>query len=85
MDFHDTYKHWSGEFIYRRMSKFYDADKSVGSHSLFWRTQGPMAGTGKPHGHWITNKFGDDNPYHKDEFYWYGEEVSEGNWHLRNK
>jgi hypothetical protein len=85
MDYVDTHKHWSGDFIYRRMSRYVKADKAIGIESFFWSSEGPIAGIGKPHGHWITDKWGDSTPYHKDEFYWYGEEISEGDWYLRNK
>jgi hypothetical protein len=45
---------------------------------------GPMKGEGKrrPHGMWTV--LGKDLSLEK-KFYWYGEEVSEGEWHLRNK
>ncbi|HZZ28448.1 MAG TPA: hypothetical protein VFE46_10645 [Pirellulales bacterium] len=84
-DYADTYKHWSGDFIYRRTSHFHKGDSTFLNESYFWSSEGPMAGTGKPHGHWITEKLGDNTPYHKDEFYWYGEEISEGQWYMRNK
>lgn len=42
-----------------------------------------MAGTGKPHGIWDELWF---EPLRMDKkFYWYGEVVTEGEWHLRNK
>jgi hypothetical protein len=64
------------------------------------RATGGFTETGKQHGHWHSSVIGDDNPaylrigyeedgipgwYHKDVWYWYGEEITEGEWHLRNK
>lgn len=55
----------------------------------FWsedgtRSEGPMTSTHKPHGYWETVHIG-DSIIELDRWYWYGDEVSEGEWNLRNK
>ncbi len=85
--FADTYKRWSDQFVYRKFS-VYDSPKAaqqarfVGLGEV--SAKGPMAGTGKPHGSWEYTQW---KPKWQVEtkFYWYGEEVSEGEWHLRNR
>lgn len=71
----DTYKRWGDEFAYRRIT-FKDGGFC----------HGPMKGEGHPkqHGKWtcLGKWFRDGLEY---TFYWYGEEVSEGEWNLRNK
>jgi len=44
--------------------------------------RGPMSGSGKPHGEW-TDWFPGERVQHK--WYWYGEEITEGEWHIRKK
>ena len=72
----DTYHRWSGRIVHRWVLL---PDGS----SLGTSLNGPMRGEGKPkpHGKWIRlGRGGLDYT-----FYWYGDEVSEGEWHLRNK
>ena len=79
--FNDTYKTWGGQHVYRSIFDYSKDDAS----GVRWRsTSGGMAGTGKPHGKWVTVYY---NPEFKitTQFYWYGEEISEGEWHLRNR
>lgn len=68
----DTYHRFSGQLVNRWV--FFKDGRS--SH-------GPMAGEGKskPHGKWTSLTNGEI----EYTFYWYGERVSEGEWHLRNK
>jgi len=48
--------------------------------------EGGYSESGRPHGKWETVTFlrGADTTV-KDEWFWYGEEISEGEWHLRNR
>ena len=48
--------------------------------------EGPMSEGGKPHGHWKVGIFDLETREFKNlhRWYWYGEEISEGTWHLRN-
>lgn len=46
--------------------------------------EGPMAGETKPHGHWTAVSGNLSTPV-THQWYWYGAEISEGEWHLRNK
>lgn len=71
--FIDTHSRFSRTPLYREI-----LDRS--SLSSF---EGPLAETGKPHGKWVMfNSSTLQTTYH---FYWYGEDVSEGEWHLRNR
>jgi hypothetical protein len=47
----------------------------------FFYCRGPMAGETKPHGMWY-ERYGSDPTDHR-VWYWYGEQISEGEWHLR--
>lgn len=76
-DYSDTYDRWSGQHTHRNVWHRDPSGKTLG------RSDGPMAGTGKPHGIWDELWF---EPLRMDKkFYWYGEVVTEGEWHLRNK
>jgi hypothetical protein len=69
---------------------FIDFYMRRGSHHAFYKyidngtiLEGPCSASGKPHGKWkqiIWVPFS-----HNELYYWYGEEISEGEWHLRNK
>lgn len=48
-------------------------------------TEGAMTETGRLHGHWHSTVFSDSGMRSGDDWYWYGERISEGEWHLRNK
>jgi hypothetical protein len=51
-----------------------------------WTDKGAMTESGKLHGMW--HRFDTRGPvenWSTDRWYWYGEPVSEGEWHLRNK
>ncbi len=46
-------------------------------------TRGPIAGTGRKHGKWTFYNRKSSHLFY--QFYWYGDEVSEGEWHRLNK
>jgi hypothetical protein len=50
----------------------------------FYWTSGPLSASGKPHGEWKNLGIG-VGAFKSREWYWYGEEITEGEWHLRNK
>jgi hypothetical protein len=66
----DTYTRWGGTQTYRWI-----LFKDAGS------MRGPMTASGKPHGEW--EHFTGLRVDHV--WYWYGQEITEGEWHLRNK
>jgi hypothetical protein len=72
-----------GAAVHRRVS-WVDLD-STGSPLRANVNAGPMAGETKPHGRWIeaVARIG-QWPERTVQFYWYGEPISEGEWHLRN-
>lgn len=69
--------------FFRKMYRWGGKDGDYISMSM----SGPMSDSGKLHGHWETSIWlrGDGRHRNTDEWYWYGEVVSEGEWHLRNK
>ena len=75
--YQDSYWRWSGKHFYR----FYESYDSKGKR--IYSSHGPMAGNGRLHGEWIGIEWHDSNITH--EWYWYGEEITEGEWHLRNR
>ena len=90
----DTRQRWSGRLRARHFA-VYDSPEALQSsdgvlfsevRAMYWG-HGPMAGTGKPHGQW---ECGTPGPSRFESnvrtvFYWYGEAISEGEWHLRNR
>lgn len=70
----DRYYGWSGTQYYRR----------CWGKSYKWFSEGPIAGERRQHGRW---KSVDWEPEFRATvtFYWYGEEVTEGEFHLRNR
>lgn len=68
----DTVRRFGRPF--ERIIYTYDADGKFGT-----MISGPLSPSGKMHGEWRA-MFGMDG----STWYWYGEEVSEGTWHLRN-
>lgn len=82
--FTDTFTRW-GDRPVRREVYFFDSDEDAKRQSLLADSaRGPLAGTGKPHGRWELT-FWKPDYRHETKFYWYGEQISEGEWHLRNK
>jgi len=71
-----TYHDWqrrNGRVEYRRVSR--DG----------WSAEGPMAGDPrKLHGHW-RYVIWKPKLQHDDNWFWYGEEISQGEWELRNR
>jgi hypothetical protein len=67
-----SFTRWGGTPIYR--------DVHLSGRTDTWM-HGPVSQTGKAHGKW-TSRIGASWKY---VWYWYGEQVSEGEWHLRNK
>jgi hypothetical protein len=95
--YYDTYSRWSQNHLKRHYTiRGYpvDGDKrfldSEGKTTLL-TAGGPMIGTlgdSKPHGKWDYYLYDDRIPIlerSSSAFYWYGEEVTEGEWHLRNR
>ncbi len=82
--YRDTCSRWTGKMTHRRLS----VRRYKNGEGTSWTVvSGPMSDSGKCHGKWKTLflrplDFG--NPA-KTEWYWYGEKISEGEWHLRNK
>ena len=82
--YHDTRHRWSDRLLARAYSEYKTSDHI----HLVYYASGPMAGTGKQHGEWTHELYDDSRILPIDTetaFYWYGEEVSEGEWHRRNK
>lgn len=85
LNYFDTCKRWSGEITYRKMHA-YEGDNVEILMTL--SMQGPMSASGKPHGHWkqLSGTPSDWSTYKtENKWFWYGEEISEGEWHTRNK
>ena len=76
--FSDTCRVFGRQLIHRDMTHFDEKGH------LDWEAGGPMSESGKPHGHWTTTLW-EPRLNWTDQWYWYGEEVSEGQWHLRNR
>ena len=75
--YRDSRQRWGGSIYWRELDS-HDADGHTVSTS-----QGPMTETNKPHGHWRTHNWSDFKRQH--EWYWYGELITEGEWHLRDR
>lgn len=82
-EFKDDRRNWDGSLVYRTVWK-YGKDHTVSSWS-----HGPMTATNKLHGEWKTVFFDhlDANDLYPDkkQWFWYGDEVSEGKWHELNR
>lgn len=82
---------WSGRLYLRRLHSITDNGT--------WYASGGFSESGKMHGHWEHSVLSPDDPtvwefrgykgskymLARDVWYWYGEEITEGEWHLRNK
>jgi len=76
--YRDTYTRWRKRLVYRRVS--FHAPKGS---TLDDSAEGPLAGSGKQHGEW---NFVYWHPFRAERrWYWYGDEITEGEWHLRDK
>ena len=79
--YRDTHKRWSGRITYRVLTMC--TGTSFKERLTPDSFEGPLSPSGKPHGHWVQTTW---SPYQRtDEWYWYGEKITEGEWHLRNK
>jgi hypothetical protein len=67
----DTRSRWTKDYVFRKV------------RGKSWSAEGPFLGTGKQHGHWENVDWSDKFTV-THEFYWYGEPITEGTWHLRN-
>lgn len=76
----DTRLRWQGDILYREL-RTVRFSKDENALSLY--AAGPMSASHKQHGHWTSHTYDDFPPTHT--WYWYGEEITEGEWHLRNK
>jgi hypothetical protein len=93
IEYSDKYNRWSRQHVYRSMLCCESEEKARDNPWLLdaqWIAEGPIAGIGKPHGKWeYTTYFWGREPAQlprtEFQFYWYGEQVSEGEWHLRNR
>ncbi len=75
-DYVDTTTRFTSRVVYRHVDHN-DSDD--------WSSYGPMAGDpSKPHGrwhdHWSKPSWGS-----RDHWYWYGDQISQGEWELRNR
>ena len=71
-----TYARWGGRPLHRSI---FVQDKE----GFFWM-EGPLSPSGKPHGEWKNGGTG-VGPMEAREWFWYGDQITEGEWHLRNK
>jgi phage FluMu protein Com len=84
----DTYQRWSRQHLSREFAIRRPPEDPAPSSFDWWtfRGHGPMAGTGKPHGQWeYETNLGNFRTDRTIQFYWYGEEITEGEWHLRQR
>jgi hypothetical protein len=57
----------------------------VGEYPHAYLAEGALTESSKRHGPWKTTDWPEGGHLHvSDEWYWYGEEITEGEWHLRN-
>lgn len=78
-DFRDTRYRWSGTITYKRLAT------NPRDYEQRIDFEGPMSASGKPHREWKTTIWSKlfAKEGHQTQFYWYGEQISEGEWHLR--
>lgn len=75
-----TIERWTSDSGTRIVDRFYGW-----GHTPYWESldsdnffsSGPLSPSGKRHGEWTSSG--------RRRWYWYGDEISEGEWHLRNK
>lgn len=72
VDVTDSKWRWGNKVFHRRI--YIPGDFS---------TEGPIADSGSVHGKWKTLTYKPVNL--ETEYFWYGEKITEGEWHLRNK
>lgn len=93
--FTETFHRWTGRHVYRQVDHYLTAEECAKDKWGFdpdSTSEGPMAGTGRPHGMWKRTvglkhwaEYTKSHlPITQTTFYWYGDEITEGEWHLRN-
>jgi len=84
----DRYRRWDDSIVHREI-RFYPAGSFYDWPWPTIETYGPMTRSGKRHGHWVIRRYDEKDVLLLrevvDEWFWYGEPVSEGEWHLRNR
>ena len=70
VDYVDRFSGWGRTIYYRTMV-----------HPDGTRGSGGMSASGKPHGEWYVQDGGRSGKV----WFWFGDEITEGEWHLRNK
>jgi len=83
----DTYQtRWQGEEGVRYSDTYGRWSRRITERYVFYPDgdcfHGPMAGRTKPHGEWV---YVPRSGWPRYSWFWYGEAVSEGEWHLRNR
>lgn len=73
----DSYTNFSGKMVHRRLTFTENGDDV--------RTEGPVSSSGSPHGEWSESRFSKAGYKSQKKYFWYGETVTEGEWHLRNR
>lgn len=84
----DIRRRWDDRIVHRTVTSYRD-----GSFESWLNPsevmEGPMTPTNKPHGCWETWTYQNTSPFglieHRYQFYWYGEPISEGEWHERSE
>lgn len=71
------------EYVYRSQYRPFYQETSVWTEKGYGRLEGGYSESGKRHGRW--KSFSTDDITGQTEWYWYGEPITEGEWHLRNK
>jgi len=74
----DRYSRWSNVIQHREVTQHTETLEPIS------RATGPMSASGQPHGKWKISLYG-SSYLEKTQFYWYGDEVSEGEWETRSK
>jgi len=89
-------EHWTSPADVQFVDKYLRWGHQITQREIRWPTppglkfsllrpsaSGPMAGNTKPHGEWTYISW---DPFEsRKSWYWYGESISEGEWHLRKK
>lgn len=83
------------DYVRRGSSRPYYREFSMtkrDSYLVTYKSEGAMTETGKQHGKWMWHSFdwdaasGSDSRFDSgNDFYWYGDKITEGEWHLREK
>jgi len=77
----DYFRRLADKPYYRKYSMYTEGGLAI------YRSEGRLTDTGKQHGKWPWRSI-DWSPFNVEtgnDFYWYGEKITEGEWHLRNK